>query len=127
MRPCLLAAGLLWITLTAGAGAAPQTKGLGTVGGQVLGPDGKDVDDARVTLQESDGRNPQATETNAQGHFWFPLLPSGLYDLRAYSKGRLSEWRHNVWVNRGKQTNVTLRLRPKKPLLGKRTLSSTKP
>jgi protocatechuate 3,4-dioxygenase beta subunit len=127
MRLCLLAAGLLWATLAASAGAAPQAPGLGTVGGQVLGPNGKAVDGARVTLQSSEGRNPQTTETNAQGHFWFPSLPSGLYDLRAYSNGRLSEWRHNVWVNRGKQTNVTLRLRPKKPALSNRSPSSTKP
>lgn len=127
MRPCLLTAGLLWVTLTASLAAAPQATGLGTIGGQVLGPDGKAVDGARVTLQWSDGRHPHSTETNAQGHFWFPSLPSGLYDLRAYSNGRLSEWRHNVWVSPGKQTDVTLRLRPKKPAPSKRSLSSAKP
>jgi hypothetical protein len=79
-----------------------------------LGPDGQPVDGARVTLQESDGKRPQTTETNSQGRFWFPSLPSGLYDVRAYSKGRLSEWRKNVWVEPGQQANVTLRLRPKK-------------
>ncbi len=118
MRPSLLAAGLLWAALTASAGAAPQATGLGTVGGQVLAPNGKAVEDARVTLQWSDGRHPQTTKTNAQGRFWFPSLPSGLYEVRAYANGRSSEWRHNVWVNPGRQTNVTLRLRSKKPALG---------
>ncbi len=117
MRPSLLAAGLLWVALNTGAGAAPQTTGLGTVGGQVLGPDGKAIEGARVTLQSSDGRHPETTETNAQGRFWFPMLPAGLYDLRAYSKGRLSEWRKNVWVNAGRQTTITLRLRSKKRAL----------
>ncbi len=122
----LLVAGLLVAALTAGAGAAPQATGLGTMGGRVLGPDGKAVEDARVILQWSDGRNPQTTQTNAQGRFWFPSLPSGLYDLRAHAKGRSSEWRHNVWVNPGRQTNVTLRLRPKKPAPSKRPLSPAK-
>ncbi len=54
MQPRLLAAGLLWMALTAGAGAAPQAAGLGTIGGQVVGPDGKAVEGARVTLQRSD-------------------------------------------------------------------------
>ncbi len=126
MRPRLLAAGLLWAALAAGAGAAPQATGLGTIGGRVLGPDGKAVEDARVTLQWSDGRHPQTTKTNAQGRFWFPSLPSGLYDLRAYSRGHSSEWRHNVWVDPGRQTNVTLRLRPKKPAPSKRPPSPAK-
>ena len=126
MRPRLVVAGFL-VALTASAGAPPQINGLGTIGGQVLGPDGKAVDGARVILQWSDGRNPHTTETNAQGHFWFPSLPSGLYDLRAYSNGRISEWRHNVWVKTGKQANVTLRLQPKKPAPRMRPPTSAKP
>lgn len=114
MRLRLLAVGLLCAALAAGVAAAPQPGGLGTIGGQVLGPNGKPVSGARVTLQASEGRHPQTTETNSQGRFWFPQLPKGLYDLRAYSNGRLSEWRHNVWVNPGRQVNVTLRLGPKK-------------
>ena len=127
MRPRLLALGLLVAVLTASTGATPQATGLGTIGGQVLGPNGKTAEGARVTLQWSDGRNPQTTATNAQGRFWFPSLPKGLYDLRAYSNGRLSEWRHNVWVDPGRQTNVTLRLRSKKPAPTKRPPSSAKP
>lgn len=127
MRPRLLAVGLLVAVLAASTGAAPQATGLGTIGGQVLGPNGKTTEGARVTLQWSDGRNPQTTATNAQGRFWFPSLPKGLYDLRAYSNGRLSEWRHNVWVDPGRQTNVTLRLRSKKPAPSRRPPSSAKP
>lgn len=111
MQHCLLAAVFL---LTSSAGAAPQATGLGTIGGQVVGLNSKPVDRARVTLQSSDGSHPQTAQTNAQGRFWFPSLPSGLYELRAHSKGYSSEWRHNVWVNRGQQTSVTLRLRSKK-------------
>ncbi len=127
----LLLAALVLAALTAGAGAGRessaqstrrvtrQTTGQGTVGGQVLGTDGKAVSGARVTLQASDGRHPQTTETNRQGRFWFPSLATGLYDVRAYSRGRVSDWRKNVWVERGKQTDVTLRLRSKKTAPGK--------
>ena len=114
MRPRLLFAALLCAAVVARAGAAPQADVLGTLGGQVLGSDGKPVDGARVTLQASEGKRPQTTETTSQGRFWFPSLPSGLYDVRAYSKGRSSEWRKKVWIEPGRQTNVTMRLRPKK-------------
>jgi protocatechuate 3,4-dioxygenase beta subunit len=97
-----------------GAGAAPQSTGKGTIGGQVVGTDGRPVAGARVTLQPSDGRRARTTETNDQGHFWFPTLGRGLYDVRAYSGGRWSDWHRNVNVERGQQTNVTLRLRAKK-------------
>ncbi len=127
MRFSLLAAGLILAALIPGATATPQATGEGTVGGQVLGTDGKGVSGARVTLQASDGRLPKTTETNGQGRFWFPSLATGLYDVRAYSKGRLSDWRRNVWVERGKQTNVTLRLRSKKPVPSKSLPSPAKP
>lgn len=110
-------AGLLCAIWTASAIAAPQPKGLGTIGGQVVGSNGKAIAGARVTLQGAEGRHPETTETNDQGHFWFASLPEGLYDLRAYYQGRVSEWRQNVWVSPGQQTNVVLHLRPKKSSL----------
>jgi len=103
------------MVLAAAAGASAQSTGQGTIGGQVLGTDGKAVSGARVTLQPSDGRRAKITETNDDGRFWFPSLARGLYDVRAFHDGRWSDWRRNVWVERGKQSNVTLRLRPKKP------------
>jgi protocatechuate 3,4-dioxygenase beta subunit len=87
------------------------------VGGQVLDPNGKPVADARVTLQGSEGDHLQTTETNTQGHFWFPSLPEGQYSVRASDPGRVSEWRQNVWVSPGRETDVTLHLRPKKSRL----------
>jgi hypothetical protein len=116
MRSTVFVAGLALMAFAAAAGAAPQSTGQGTIGGQVLGLDGKAVAGARVTLQPSDGRRAQTTETNGEGHFWFPSLTRGLYDVRAFAGGRWSDWRRNVWVERGKQSNVTLRLRPKKPV-----------
>lgn len=94
----------------AGAPAA----GLGTVGGQVLDVRGAPVADALVTLQSSEGSHLQTAETNQGGRFWFASLPEGQYSARASDHGRVSEWRQNVWVSPGHQTNVTLHLRAKK-------------
>ena len=94
--------------------ATPSPAGLGTVGGEVLDPKGKPIADARVTLQDSEGGHLQTTETNTQGRFWFPSLPEGQYSVRASDRGLISEWRQNVWVSPGRETDVTLHLRPKK-------------
>lgn len=117
MRLKWFLAASLYAALAVGSLAAPSAAGLGTVGGQVLDPKGKPVADARVTLQDSDGGNLQTAETNTQGHFWFPSLPEGQYSVRASDRGRVSEWRKNVWVSPGRQTDVTLHLRLQKSSL----------
>jgi len=100
--------------LAAGSLSAAPATGLGTVGGQVLDTKSKPVPDARVILQDSEGGHLQTTQTNTQGHFWFPSLPEGQYSVRASDPGRISEWQQNVWVSPGRQTEVTLHLRPHK-------------
>ena len=117
MRLKWFLAASLCAALAIGCLAAPSPTGLGTVGGQVLDPKGKPVADARVTLQDSNGGHLQTAETNTQGHFWFPSLPEGQYSVRASDQGLVSEWRQNVWVSPGHQTDVTLHLRPQKSSL----------
>lgn len=112
MRPKWLLAASLYAPLAVCSLAAPGPARLGTVGGQVLDHKGKPVAGAHVTLQASDGGDLQTTETNTQGHFWFPLLPEGQYSVRASDHGRVSEWRQNVWVSPGHETDVALHLRP---------------
>ena len=90
--------------------AAPAPVGLGTVGGRVVDTKNEPVQDARVTLQASGGGHLQTTQTNPKGHFWFASLPEGQYSVRASDHDRVSEWRQNVWVAPGKQTDVTLHL-----------------
>jgi Carboxypeptidase regulatory-like domain len=91
-------------------GIADGGWGMGTLAGTVLGPSGAPVAGARVTSQNADGQHPQATVTNAQGRFFFPQLVHGLYDVRAYHNGVWSEWKQNIAVYTGEQTEVTLRL-----------------
>jgi protocatechuate 3,4-dioxygenase beta subunit len=98
--------------LAAATFAASPPVGLGTVGGKVVDTKNQPVLDARVTLQASGGHFLQTTQTNAKGHFWFASLPEGQYSVRASDHDRVSEWRQNIWVSPGKQTDITLHLRP---------------
>jgi len=91
---------------------AADTKGLGTLAGTVIGPGGKPVVGARVTSQGADGTKPQSTVTNSDGRFFFPELENGYYDVRAYHGGTWTNWKHNVEVKTGKQTEVKLQLPP---------------
>jgi hypothetical protein len=97
------------------ASAAAARSRTATLAGTVLGTDGKPAAGATVTAQRSDGTTPLGTHTNSQGRFFFPLLRSGLYDVRAARGSTASEWRHNINVHVGKQTEVTLHLAQLKP------------
>ena len=90
--------------------------GMGTLAGTVIGTNGKPVAGARVTLQDAGASHPDVTLTNAQGRFFFAELLHGYYDVRAYSNGAWSDWKHNIEVKTGKQTDVRLQLvaKPKK-------------
>lgn len=92
------------------ASAANNDTGMGTLAGTVLGTNGKPVAGARVTLQDAGASHPDVTTTNAQGRFFFAELLHGYYDVRAYSNGAWSDWKHNIEVKTGKQTDVRLQL-----------------
>jgi len=102
---------ILLVCLVTGIIAAGQEHGMGTLAGTVLNASGKPVAGASVTMENATGEGPHATTTNAQGRFFFPELVHGYYDVRATHHGAISDWRHNVEVRTGKQTDVTLRLR----------------
>ncbi len=110
-------ASLLGIMLAFSCLAAPLSEGLGTVGGQVLDQKDRPVAGAHVILQDSEGGHLQTTKTNAQGRFWIAFLPEGQYSVRASDQGLVSEWRKNVWVSPGRETDVTLHLHPNKSRL----------
>jgi hypothetical protein len=85
---------------------------IGTMAGTVLDSHGRPVTGATVTMQASWGNRPDATHTDANGHFAFARHRTGQYDLRAYSKGVFSEWVKWVYIREGRTTEVTLRLPP---------------
>jgi len=84
--------------------------GMGTLAGTVIGTNGKPVAASRVTLQDAGASHPDVTLTNAQGRFFFAELHHGYYDVRAYAGGAWSEWKHNIEVKTGKQTEVRLQV-----------------
>jgi hypothetical protein len=84
--------------------------GMGTLAGTVVGTNGKPVAGSRVTLQDAGASHPDVTLTNAQGRFFFADLHHGYYDVRAYAGGAWSEWKHNIEVKTGKQTEVRLQV-----------------
>jgi Carboxypeptidase regulatory-like domain len=100
---------LLCATLTAFTLRAQQG-GIGTLAGTVVNGNGRPVVGASVTMESASGGSPHATTTNAQGRFFFPELIHGYYDVRASHNGLSSDWKHNIEVHTGKQTDVTLRL-----------------
>jgi fructose-specific component phosphotransferase system IIB-like protein len=119
-----VAAFVLLPALFAFASAAPHESavesndesGMGTLAGTVVGPNGKPAVGSRVTLQDAGASHPDVTLTNAQGRFFFAELHHGYYDVRAYSNGAWSDWKHNIEVKTGKQTEVRLQVvaKPKK-------------
>jgi hypothetical protein len=90
--------------------AAPQTKGLGTLTGTVLGPDDRPVAHASVSYQSSSGNAPHAVHTDSRGHFTITKLHADNYDIRASGKGVFSEWEKNVSLRSGQTRELTLRL-----------------
>ena len=96
--------------------SAMPPAGLGTIGGEVLNAQSAPIAGALVTMQASEGGRLQTTQTNEQGRFWFASLPEGQYSVRASDHGLVSEWRQNVWVAPGRETDVMLHLRSKKNL-----------
>jgi hypothetical protein len=92
------------------AAAAGERVPVGTLAGTVVDAHGKIVKDATVTIQTSDGLQPHATHTDANGHFEFVRWEIGQYDLRAHSNGVFSEWAKRILIRSNKTTNITLRL-----------------
>lgn len=95
-------------------GVHAGNRGVGTVAGTVVNTAGAPVPDASVTLQESDGGAPRTTQTDRYGRFFFRQLGHGYYDVRAYSDGAWSEWKHYIEVKIGKETEVRLEVVPRK-------------
>ncbi len=105
----------LLVAMALALAAAADDNGMGTLAGTVVGPGGAAIVGARVTSQGADGSHPQVTTTNTQGRFFFPDLRHGYYNVRAYSKGAWTDWKNNIEVKTGQQTEVKLRLAsPKK-------------
>jgi hypothetical protein len=112
MKRTLLIFCVIAVLAFAASANAQFASGLGTLSGSVLDEHGKPVADASVTIQTSDGLNPHAARTDANGHFEFARFDAGQYDVRAYSHSLFSDWSKRVVIRPKKTTEITLRLSP---------------
>ena len=87
----------------------------GTVSGVVQAPDGTPQAKARVFLQAGSGRAPHTTLTDADGHYRFPNLRPGLYEVKAQANGNWSELQRNINVRANQDVNVDLKLAVPEP------------
>ncbi len=105
-------AATLAISCFALATAAQQKMAIpvGTLEGIVVDAHDKPVANASVTIQRSEGLQPHATRTDAEGHFQFARWETGQYDVRAYSNGVFSDWQKRIMIHTKKPTKITLRI-----------------
>ncbi|MGH9745223.1 MAG: carboxypeptidase-like regulatory domain-containing protein [Candidatus Acidiferrales bacterium] len=110
-KPMLATLGMLAIAaLALSAAAQKMAIPVGTLEGTVVDAQNRPVAHASVTIQTSDGHQPHATHTDANGHFHFARWETGQYDLRAYSDGTFSPWEKRIMIKSKKPTKITLRL-----------------
>ncbi|MEZ5294503.1 MAG: tetratricopeptide repeat protein [Vicinamibacterales bacterium] len=90
--------------------AAPAMAQTGLVKGKVVGPDGKPVPDAAVTVESTDGVNRKlTTKTDKRGEFVQLGLQSGGYRVTA-TADKLGTGVGDVRVRVGQSTDVTITL-----------------
>jgi len=93
--------------------STPARVHVGTLAGVVLDSSGRPVPHATVTMQSSFGDRPNATHTDADGHFQFARYLTGQYDLQAYANGSFSPWLKRITIRSNRTTSVTLHMPPK--------------
>lgn len=93
-----------------GAGSAAAALRTGSLNGVVLNGAETPVPGAQVSWQAADGTRPHLTHADVNGRFQVSGVRPGLYELRAETADRWSDWQHNVLVRAGTEASVTLRL-----------------
>lgn len=95
--------------------SAVAKKKPGGLDGVVVNAKGAPVAGAQILWQAADGETPHVLHSDMHGRFHIEQLRTGSYDLRASSNGTWSEWKHNIFVRPGEDSDVTLRLTFKTP------------
>ena len=96
--------------LSLGQVCAAQSDTGGTVGGRVVGPDGKGVGGALVRIEDATSGEHADVRSDARGNFHFAEVAPGEYRLRVQARG-LSEWEaDNLTVGLGTAARLNARL-----------------
>jgi len=78
---------LFWKILVINSSAVAQTSSTGAIVGVVLDATGSALPEAAVEVKDQDLAVIRSTVGDAEGHFFFPLLPPGVYQLTAHRDG----------------------------------------
>jgi outer membrane receptor protein involved in Fe transport len=105
IRGALIVGLVLW----AGFAAAQQVT-TGSIEGTVQDPQGAALAGATVTISSPEG--PRPTVADAKGHFRFPYLRPGKYELKATKEGFNSAQRQDIEVRLGSHVPVEVVLSP---------------
>ena len=104
-HPLLLALHALLIVSLLSAAAAWASVG-GSIAGTVKDPGGRVIPDASVTVRESSTGLAYQTRSDSKGHYIFPVLPVGHYELQVKAPGFSGYQRTDVVLD----TNAALTL-----------------
>ncbi len=103
---------VVWLGLLLSLGwvCAAQSDMGGSVGGRVVGPDGKGVSGALVRIEDEVTGEHEDARCDVRGIFHFVEMMPGDYRLRVHARG-LSEWEaDNLTVGLGTSTRLNARL-----------------
>src|SRR5262245_24574176 len=107
---CSWLCGLALVLLTAVPRAVPDSTSYGSIEGVVSDPSGAVVPGAAIRIRPLATAATLTTTTNGQGLFWFPVVPTGAYDL-AVEKGGFATWtQKDISVTVGARVNLAVSL-----------------
>src|SRR5262245_46775337 len=107
-RICLC--GLALLLLTAVPCALADSTSYGSIEGVVSDPSGAVAPGAAIRIRHLATAATLTTTTNGRGLFWFPVVPTGVYEL-AVEKGGFATWmQKDISVTVGARVNLAVSL-----------------
>jgi outer membrane receptor protein involved in Fe transport len=102
--------GVAFLLLIAGLRAVADSTSYGSIEGVVNDPSGAVVPAAAVRIQNLATAATLTTTTNGQGLFWFPVVPTGAYELAAEKVGFATWTQKGISVTVGARINLAVSL-----------------
>src|SRR5271165_6875285 len=87
LSPSSLLRLLCWTILVLHNSASCQTASTGALIGEVLDPSGRGIPNAAVEAKNQETAVSRSTVSDEDGHFAFPLLPPGTYQVEVVKAG----------------------------------------
>lgn len=106
-----LALGVLFACILAPTSPLAQSA-TATLSGAVMDASGAVIPDVKITVINTATTQQRQTTTNSDGFFTLPLLPPGVYKLRAERQGFATVDTKDLILNVGDQRSLQIQLRP---------------